>query len=143
MTEFSRPNFLNPYNMESQTRFSTHQPPEMTDLDERVAKYGGTSSTIELHPQSLQGSKFQTPDSNKERIEELVRENGYLRQEIIFYQESRNAMMSFHTKMNEAYHIQRSAFRELSVHSQLAEGRLEEYWGCISSEFKHKDLVTL
>ena len=111
------------------SRSGRSPPPELTTLDARIARAGGTSSTIELQSHRLQQSKEHDQKSEGARLEELVRENGYLRQEIVFYQESRNAMMAFHNQMLQAYHMQQSALRELSNNMALADGHLEQYWG--------------
>lgn len=105
----------------------TGEPPEITKLDARIANAGGTSSRIELQPHRIQQTKIQPYTSATMERDSLIRENGYLRQEIVFYQESRNAMLSFHTQALQAYQGLQSAFKELSEKLAAAEGRLEQY----------------
>ena len=103
-------------------------PPEITSLDARIAHAGGTSSGLELQPHRLRQTKQQIPDHSKQ-LYDLVKENGYLRQEIIFYQESRNALLAFHSECIRAFDILQLSFKELSERMATAEGRIEKYWG--------------
>ena len=122
---------------------STSQPPELTSLDARIANTGGTSSTIELQTRHLQQTKNQANPSESAQLKQSIRENGHLRQEIIFYQESRNAMMAFHNQALQAYQMQQSALQELSEKMALAEGRLEKYWGITLKDLGNEDLSVI
>ncbi|KAL9128170.1 MAG: hypothetical protein Q9217_003095 [Psora testacea] len=95
------------------------QPPEITSLDARIARAGGTSSRLELQPHRLREIKAQ-PCTAGSQLNDLIRENGYLRQEIVFYQESRNSMLAFHSQSLEAYHGLQKALRDLSEKSEKA-----------------------
>ncbi len=75
--------------------------------------------------------------------DDLIRENGYLRQEIVFYQESRNAMLDFYGAVSEAYHGLNKALRELSEKLALAKGRIEKYWGVPLTGNGEKDVTIL
>ena len=75
--------------------------------------------------------------------DDLIRENGDLRQEIIYYQESRNAMLDFYNGVSEAYHDLQRALRELSEKLALAEGRIEKYWGVPLAGTGEKDVAVL
>ena len=119
------------------------QPPEITNLDARIAQAGGTSSRIELQPHRLRQAKIQPPPSAATQLDDLVRENGYLRQEIVFYQESRNAMLAFHSQALEAYRGLQSALKEVSEKLAMAEGRLEKYWGIPLNGASRKDVTVL
>ncbi len=119
------------------------QPPELTSLDARIAQAGGTSCTIELHSHRLRQTKKQEEQSASAQLRDLVRENEYLRQVIVFYQESRNAMMAFHSQAFQAYQLQQSALQELSDKMALAEGRLEKYWGVSLASLGKCDLTVL
>ena len=115
--------------MEGKAHRTAGQPPEITNLDARIAQAGGTSSRVELLPHRLRATKLRPSTSMAMHLEDLTRENGFLRQEIVFYQESRNAMLAFHNQTFEAYNRLQSALKELSEKMALAEGRLEKYWG--------------
>ena len=118
-------------------------PPELTSLDARIANAGGTSSRIELQPHRLHQEKDKAEKSTSSVIRDLVRENGYLRQEIVYYQESRNAMLAFHSECMQSYNILQVAFKELSEKMAIAEGRIERYWGITLYGCKEKDLTML
>ena len=121
----------------------TGQPPEIISLDARIAYAGGTSSRIELQPYRLRQAKEQPLMSPSTQRDDLIRENGYLRQEIVFYQESRNAMLDFYGAVSEAYHGLNKALRELSEKLALAEGRIEKYWGVPLIGNGEKDVTVL
>ncbi len=121
----------------------TGEPPEITKLDARIASAGGTSSRIELQPHRLQQAKTQPYTSTTMERDDLIRENGYLRQEIVFYQESRNAMLSFHTQALEAYQGLQGALKELSEKLAAAEGRLEQYWGMSLNGTGERDVTRI
>ena len=118
------------------------QPPEITSLDARIARAGGTSSRLELQPHRLRETKAQ-PCTAESQLNDLIRENGYLRQEIVFYQESRNAMLAFHSQSLEAYHGLQKALRDLSKKLVMAEARLERYWGIPLHGSGQKDITVL
>lgn len=82
---------------------------------------------MEAQMHQIRAAKRLTGQSLQTRIEELLRGNGHLRQETVFYQEARNAMLEFQAQMNEAYRIQKCAFQELTTNITLAEERIEEY----------------
>lgn len=105
------------------------QPPEITDLDARIAKGGGTSSSLDMLPVNLHETKNSDRRKSKKPVDDLVRENGYLRQEIVYYKESRIAMLEFHSKVMEAFQVLQRATQDLSEKMALSEGRILEYWG--------------
>ena len=127
--------------MESYRPNLAGQPPEVTSVDARIAQAGGTSYRIELQPHRLRQAKDQPLKSLPDQRDELLRENGHLRQEIVFYQESRNAMLEFHSEVSESYHGLRKALRKLSEKLALAEGRIEKYWGVPLTD--EKDIIIL
>ena len=129
--------------MEPHHRSLAGQPPEITSLDARIAHAGGTSSRIELQPHRLRQSKEQPLTSLSMQRDDLIRENGYLRQEIVFYQESRNAMLEFYGEVSDAYHGLHKALKELSEKLALAEGRIEKYWGVPLTGTGEKDITVL
>jgi len=128
--------------MERNIMRTTGQPPEITSLDARIARAGGTSSRVELLPHRLRETKLRPSTSAAMQLDDLTRENGYLRQEIAFYQESRNAMLAFHSQTLDTYKGLQSALKELSEKLALADSRLERYWG-ISLNGTGKEDVTI
>lgn len=119
------------------------QPPEVTGLDARIANAGGTSSRVEMQPHRLQQTKRKPYASTTEERDDLIRENGYLRQEIVFYQESRNAMLAFHSQALEVYQDLQGALKELTEKLANAEGRLERYWGINLKGSRKKDVTVI
>lgn len=78
---------------------TSHQPPEMTSLDARIAKAGGTTSTVDLMSSrlhSVAGDHDHEDRTKPMSQEDLVREIGKLRQELVLHKESRNALMLSH-----------------------------------------------
>lgn len=122
---------------------SKQSPPEITDLDARIAKGGGTSSSLDLLPVYLHEAKDSRRRKPQKPGDDLVRENGYLRQEIVYYKESRNAMLAFHSKVMEAFQVLQRATQELSEKMVLSEGRILEYWGIDLNGDGDDDLTVL
>ena len=118
-------------------------PPETTKLDLRIARAGGTSSRIEMQPHRLRETKSKPYSSTEQERDDLIRENGYLRQEIVFYQESRNAMLGFHSESLEAYRRLQGALKQLSEKLVNAEGRIERYWGMSLTGTAEKDMTVI
>ena len=124
-------------------KYQNNEPPEITVLDARIARAGGTTSRLELQPYRLQEAKTQRNKSRSAEMEDLTRENGHLRQEIVFYQESRNAMLSFHHDVMEGYQVLQTALRELSEKMARAESRIERYWGVPLTGKDREDVTVL
>jgi hypothetical protein len=105
------------------------RPAEVTALDHCIASRGGTTSKIEKLPSQIQVTKYRSPPNRDQRIEELTRENGYLRQELALYEETRDAMVSLHAKTKKAYKLLREGLQELSEKVAVSEKSLLKYWG--------------
>ena len=87
------------------------------------------TSTIEKLPSQLQLNKNRSPPTRSKRIEELTRENGYLRQELAHHHETHCAMVTLHAKTVRAYKVLQEGLQELSQQVAGSERRLLEYWG--------------
>lgn len=61
-------------------------------------------------PWRLQATKRNLPEPCY--VEELVRQNGYLRQEIIFRKESKNAILAFHTEALASFSMLQITLRD-------------------------------
>jgi len=105
------------------------RPAEVTALDHHIASRGGMTSTIEKLPSQLQLNKNRSPPTRSKRIEELTRENGYLRQELAHHHETHCAMVTLHAKTVRAYKVLQEGLQELSQQVAGSERRLLEYWG--------------
>ena len=115
-------------------RLRGQAPREITYLDAKIAKGGGTSSNLELLPGYLHEAKEPRARTVENSASHLVKENGYLRQEIVFYQEARNVMLEFHTKVVAAIQTLQGSKEALSERMALLEGEILRYWDIDLSE---------
>ena len=120
-----------------------HHPAEVTRLDAQIAYGGGTSSGLELLPSRLQPQKALKYRKKNSEIADLVRENGYLRQELIFYKKSRNAMMEFHSRVMKSYGVFQATVKLLSERMAQSEKRILEYWDIDTKRSDDDDLTVL
>jgi predicted acylesterase/phospholipase RssA len=102
---------------------------EVTALDHLIGDHGGTTSTLECLPHRLRLTKEKEPETLKEHIEKLTRENGYLRQELAYYKETREILMRLYGSINESHRLMEDALCEASKGFATSEQRLLEYWG--------------
>ena len=77
-----------------QSIFRSNSHPSLSKQNVEIDQKQDSSQALEVLPKQLQAAKNQPIVSLRERIEELTRENGRLRQEVAFYQSIWNAMMS-------------------------------------------------
>jgi len=68
-------------------RRAASRPLEMNAIDYQIHRQNGSTTALEFTKQKLQYSKMQTAPDLLSRVEELTKEIGRLRQEILFYQE--------------------------------------------------------
>ena len=118
-------------------------PPEISKLDARIAEHGGTSSRLEMLPDRLQKSKVAMPQGYQQQLDALIRENGYLRQEISYHEESRSAMLHFHNQVLEAHRNLQAALDELKKNVARAEGRILRFWGVENVNAGKDEIITL
>ncbi|KAI9732149.1 MAG: hypothetical protein M1834_004245 [Cirrosporium novae-zelandiae] len=104
-------------------------PVEVTSLDHLIATHGGTTSTLQMSPRALQKAKDTPTGTPNSRLEELVREVGSLRQEIVYHQEVRAALLQLHEKTTRAFEILQYALQDMSEKVAASEKRFSEYWG--------------
>lgn len=102
---------------------------DVTTLDHHISKDGGTTSTLEYLPHRLKISKQRQPLSLKEQIEELTRENGYLRQELAYHKDTRETLMKLYKHVQESNQRVENALRETSEGIAISEQQLLDYWG--------------
>ena len=100
----------------------------ITPIDSRISSLGGTTSTLECLPHRLRISKSSQPISLEQRIEELTREAGHLRQELAYHKETRAACMKFFDVTNQAHQNLHNAIAEMSRKVAISEQRFENYW---------------
>jgi hypothetical protein len=98
----------------------------MSPLDQSVASHRGTTSAIDMLPHQLPIHKA-TP--YKDRVDELTRENDYLRRELAYYKDIQVAMLEFNTKAAEASHTLDKALGALSEKRLTLDKELPQLWG--------------
>ncbi len=118
-------------------------PPEIDSIDIRIVLTSGTSAKTELQPHRLRQEKNHVGRTLPTEMEDLIRENNYLRQEIAFYKESRIALLAFYNQTIELFQTLQSALKELSENIALAEGKLKKYWGIPLNGSSKSDLIIL
>lgn len=103
-------------------------PTEVTALDYQIAATGGTTSTLENTPGRLRASKSKRPVSQKQWMEELIRDNGYLRQELKYYKDYLQALIALHHEIAKASTMLEDALEKFSQSVTEAEKPLLDYW---------------
>ena len=73
----------------------------------------------------------------------LIRKNEYLRQKIIYYKESRNVMLKFHSKMMTTFQILRETTKMLFERMTFFEEKLLKYWEININNEDDKNLTVL
>ncbi len=64
-----------------------------------------------------------------QRIHELTRENGYLREELAMYKDTRTALRELQERTKQAHQILNDALQDVSRRLARSERRLLDYWG--------------
>ena len=113
----------------------------MTPLDSRIGNLEGTTSTLECLPHRLRIFKSSQPISLKQRIEELTREAGHLRQKLTYHKKTRAACMKFFDATNQAQQNFQNAIVKMSRKMTISEQRFENYWKSQPDEGNWEKLV--
>jgi hypothetical protein len=100
----------------------------ITPLDTRISQLGGTTSTLDCLPQRLRIAKSSQRVSPQQRVEELIRDNGHLRQELAYHKETRAACLKFFEATRQAQQMLHNAIAEMSRKAAISEQRFEDYW---------------
>lgn len=100
---------------------------EITNFDVRIAKDDEISSSLDLLLMYFHETKDSRHCKSQKSNDNLVQENEYLRQKIVYYKESRNVMFAFHNKTMKAFQILQCATQELSKKMILLERRILKY----------------
>lgn len=101
---------------------------DVTALDHKVARHGGTTSTLETLPRRLRTSR-QTSSSPWVRLEEAIRENGYLGQELAYYKDTHEVLMRLYSSIRQSHQEMKDALDEASKGVAISEQRLLNYLG--------------
>ena len=105
-----------------------HPPPEAKTLDHLIAQHGGSTAAIDTLPLRIQKTKYESIDT-RQRLEQLTRENGYLRQELAHLKDTHESFLTFYHTIIETVQTMEVAIRDVSEKIALSEQRLTEYWG--------------
>ena len=102
---------------------SSQYPLEISSLDARDAKAGDTTINLDFISSRL---RQDAKDIRMKLIsyDDLIRDIGKLRQELVLYKESRNALMQFHHQILHAYYMLHSGLKDLSHKVAESEGDL-------------------
>lgn len=86
------------------------------------------TSTLENLPNRLRASKTKQPVNQKQWIEELTKDNGYLRQELAYYKEVQQALLALHHETIKVSTMLEEALEDFSQKVAEAEKPLLDYW---------------
>jgi DNA repair ATPase RecN len=101
---------------------------EVTPQDHGVLCRGGTSSNLERLPSRIQRSKT-TSRSKKTQIEDLAYEASYLKAELVWHSESKQALLQLQEQMYDLFHRMEDALIQVTARLQEAEQRYLGLWG--------------
>ncbi|EAL87730.1 hypothetical protein V6Z88_003724 [Aspergillus fumigatus] len=101
---------------------------EVTPQDHGILCGGGTSSNLERLPSRLQRSKT-TSRSMKKQIEDLAYEVSYLKAELLWHSESKQALLQLQEQMYQLFHKMEDALIQVTTRLQEAEQRYLGLWG--------------
>lgn len=101
---------------------------EINPQDHQILRYGGTSSNIERLPSRLQRAKTPTRSTRKQ-IEDLAYEVSYLKAELAWHVESKQALLHFQEQMYHIFHRMEDALVQVNTRLQEAEQRYLSIWG--------------
>ena len=109
---------------------------DVISLDHWIANHGGTTSTYEKLPHRIQFSKYISPQSSEQRVEELTREKSFLLQKLIYFKTFRAAetrlfesITTLCTEMEGVSARLREILNKRSKARIQAEVDLCSYWG--------------
>jgi hypothetical protein len=109
---------------------------DVTSLDHWIADHGETTSTYEKLPHRIQSSKYISPQSPEQRVEELTREKSFLLQELVYFKASRatearlfESITTLCTEMEGVLARFKETLNERSKARTQAEVDLCSYWG--------------
>ncbi|KAE8383878.1 hypothetical protein BDV26DRAFT_287292 [Aspergillus bertholletiae] len=101
---------------------------EITPVDHEILRHGGTSSSIERLPSRLQRSKRASTDI-RQQLEDLVYDASYLRAELQWQKESKQALLQFHEDMFRIFHMVEDMLVQVTTRLRDSEQRYFEVLG--------------
>jgi hypothetical protein len=82
-------------------------PPAVNELDHQIGTHNGSTSVLEISPQRVQVAKRHPAPDLTTRLEEVTREVGQMRPEILFY---RQCFEILHRLRSDCYDVYHQAF---------------------------------
>jgi hypothetical protein len=101
---------------------------EVIALNHRNKDHEETISILKCFSHRLRITKEHQSNTMKERIEKLTREDRYLRQELIYYKDTHQALMKFFESIDKSQRMIESVLREASRNVAIFEQRLLADW---------------
>ncbi|KAA8641635.1 uncharacterized protein ATNIH1004_011771 [Aspergillus tanneri] len=113
---------------------------EITPADHEVLRHGCTTSSIERLPSRLQQSKRTSKDL-RQQLEELVYEVSYLRAEVQWHKESKNALLQFQEETFRIFHLMEDALVQVTARLRNAEQQYFSLMGMKTNEVYDGDMI--
>lgn len=108
-------------------RPSSGRAEDVTALDHQIARHGGTTSTLDNLPHRMKQGK-EDHQSREQHLVSLTRENGYLRQELAYYKDTREVLMQLYDAVRQSHQELKIALDQASRGVAISEQRLIKYW---------------
>ncbi len=101
---------------------------KVTSLNYIIAKYNNTTSNLDYFSHCLRISKEQISIISMQQIYKLIRENGYLREELAIYKDTRTTFRELQKRFKKTYQILNNTLQDISRRLVRSERRLLDYW---------------
>ena len=96
--------------------------------ESKILRGGGTSSSLERLPSRLQQSK-QAPTDLRQQLEDLVYEVSYLKAELQWQKESKQALLHFREEIFQTFHFLENAIIQVTIRLRESEQKYLGLWG--------------
>lgn len=113
---------------------------EITPQDHHILRNGGTSSSIERLPSRLRQSK-PPPRSLKKQVEDMAYEVSYLKAELLWHAETKQALLQFQDQVYDIFNKMEDALVQINVRLRDAENRYLGIWGLNGGECRSGEMI--
>lgn len=110
---------------------------EIIKLDVHIAENEKITFTIDMMSCNLQKTK----KKNNRFIRNLILENNYLRQEIVYYKKSRKTMIIFNNNTLNFFQLLQTALKKLSHKMTTFEKFMLKYWKIDVNKIQKNDVI--
>ena len=104
---------------------------EISPTDHEILRGGGTTANLERLPSRLQQSKQASTDLHQQ-LEDLVYEVSYLKAELQWQKESKQAMIHFREEIFKTFHFLENALIQVTMRLHDSEQQYLSLWGLSS-----------